>query len=122
MNTNATVTAGTSRESFASHLRHNVFGQVSIRVPHRTIAPTGATTNDAAAPHGVTPEVATALGDLLSRYVRLLDGSWHDGWSVDEEAAVRHARAVLAQAGWSGRLPREVQTSLRLHLDLNLTL
>lgn len=63
-----------------------------------------------------SPELASALSDLLKRYVLLLDTSWHGGWDAGDEAAVRRARAALVRADFAALFPDEIAR----HLDLSL--
>jgi len=65
-----------------------------------------------------TPEIVRALGVLLGRYVDLLDGGDHGGWTREEENLVRAVRSLLGRAGWTGALPQE--RSQRLHLNLSV--
>lgn len=61
-------------------------------------------------------DLARALNDLLTRYVALLDSSWHGGWDQSDDAAVRRARSVLTHAGFAAMFPAEIAH----HLDLAL--
>ncbi len=67
-------------------------------------------------PASAEADLARALSDLLTRYVFLLDSSWHGGWDQSDDTAIRSARAVLTQGGFAAMFPDEIAR----HLDLAL--
>jgi hypothetical protein len=79
-------------------------------------------TTPVAAPKTLPPaEIAQSLGDLLNRYVALLEGSWRSGWSVDEEETVRDVCTQLARVKGLDVLSPQTRASLRLRFDPNRT-
>jgi len=107
-----------SRPRRSSHLvsaepfSRNAFGGDDARAHAAEAGPLPAPPPSASDPAGL----ARALNDLLTRYVALLDTSWHGGWDQSDDSAIRGARTVLTQAGFAAMFPDEIAR----HLDLAL--
>ena len=54
-------------------------------------------------------DTSAALYNLLVRYVDLLDGQEHGGWTLDEETTVRAAVTALSRSGWTQSLPPNIR-------------
>ena len=54
-------------------------------------------------------DTGDALYNLLMRYVDLLEGQEHGGWTLDEETTVRAAVTALSRSGWTQSLPPNIR-------------
>lgn len=65
-----------------------------------------------------TQLIKEILGDLLSRYVDLLDEGGHGGWSLNEDATARRAFIALKNADAAQFVDPLARRSLGHHLTL----
>lgn len=62
--------------------------------------------------------IEVILGDLLSRYVDLLDEGGHGGWSLSEDETALRAFNILKNANASDLVSPLARRSLRHHLTI----